>query len=255
MRVFLLLTLGCIFVVGTAFKWPFAQPRITNQSRIKHIHFIRHGLGTHNVAGEGHCNDAALLDAPLVEEGRAQAQALGDDLSKAGIRADLYVSSPLRRALQTTELIRNSMLRDGMGTTKRVLVEEDAREHFTKCTENSRRSISEAYADFPDYNFSSIASNLDPFLPAGGGLAVYEEGGALEVRVSRFLHFLQSRHETEVIVVGHAEYIGCALGFAQRMGWERMRPRNLPDHVVAKPGGFIYNCQVVSYELHVASAE
>jgi broad specificity phosphatase PhoE len=70
--------------------------------------FVRHGQAEHNVAAHGPEGDAAYLnkayeDAPLTEEGKAQAKATGEALAKYNIVG--MWSSPLTRCIQTSEEI------------------------------------------------------------------------------------------------------------------------------------------------------
>ena len=66
------------------------------------IYFIRHGLSEANVKrvfpGQ---ND----DSPLVDEGRQQAKDTAREILKEGLKIDRIVSSPLRRAFETAEII------------------------------------------------------------------------------------------------------------------------------------------------------
>lgn len=70
--------------------------------------FVRHGQAAHNVAAHGPEGDAAYLneaykDAPLTEEGKAQAKATGEALANCNIVG--MWSSPLTRCIQTADEI------------------------------------------------------------------------------------------------------------------------------------------------------
>jgi broad specificity phosphatase PhoE len=71
--------------------------------------FVRHGEATHNVAfrevGQAAFRDAKNKDAPLTEVGVAQAKGLGKALAEAGHAIVDIWSSPLTRAIQTTQEI------------------------------------------------------------------------------------------------------------------------------------------------------
>lgn len=69
------------------------------------ITFLRHGESVGN-ALELHQGQA---DFPLTERGRAQAQALAERWQRQGRRYDLVIASPLRRALETAQIIAQAL--------------------------------------------------------------------------------------------------------------------------------------------------
>ena len=64
------------------------------------IYFVRHGQSEDNVAG---VTSGAERDALLTDEGRSQARLAGQQLKDKSI--DLIVCSPMKRAIETAELI------------------------------------------------------------------------------------------------------------------------------------------------------
>jgi len=70
----------------------------------KDFYIFRHGQSTYNLEGrtQGQTNDSVLT-----ELGKTQALAIGQKLQNKGI--EIIVSSPLKRALQTTELANKSL--------------------------------------------------------------------------------------------------------------------------------------------------
>lgn len=217
----------------------------------KTIHFIRHGLAQHNVGSAG-CYDFEVYDARLVDVGTEQAMSIGSELAKAGTHTDVIITSPLWRTLQTTSF----MLKHGWGdgrSSPDVFVMEDAREHFTACTDNARGTTSRAAAAFPDFHFDPLASNRDPMLVGGEGLGQYESSDDLHERAARFLHALRNRAESNIIVVSHGTFIGAALAQAEQMGWVRVTMPRLSEHAIAQPGQFFGNCQVATVELRSSS--
>ena len=217
----------------------------------KTVHFIRHGLAQHNVGSAG-CYDFEVYDARLVDVGTGQAMSLGGELSKAGVHADAIITSPLWRTLQTTSFL----LKHGWGDDRSspdVFVMEDAREHFTACTDNARGTTSRAAAAFPGFHFDPLASNRDPMLVGGEGIGQYESSDDLHERAARFLNALRNRAESNIIVVSHGTFIGAALVQAEQMGWARVSIPRLSEHVIAQPGQFFGNCQVASVELRSSS--
>lgn len=63
--------------------------------------FLRHGESTGNAESRWQ----GQSDYPLTERGRAQAQALAKRWKDEGVRFDLAISSPLKRAKETAEII------------------------------------------------------------------------------------------------------------------------------------------------------
>lgn len=67
------------------------------------MHYIRHGQSEFNIAMNTTGQDPGIVDAPLTEQGRAQALAAANTLSEHKITH--LVSSPYTRALQTASII------------------------------------------------------------------------------------------------------------------------------------------------------
>ena len=67
---------------------------------MKTVYFVRHGESEANAAGIA---AGAGLDVGLTNDGRVQAQRVGDDLKNKKI--DLIVSSPMKRAYETAAII------------------------------------------------------------------------------------------------------------------------------------------------------
>ena len=251
-----MIRLGGVFIFFVATKcvtscpWQLANMAISSVSRVdKVVHFVRHGVGRHNVASAG-CHDFSVFDARLVKQGVEQALALGAELATAGVRADIIITSPMWRTLQTTSYIVDGF-DGGRGTQNPgVVVTEDLREHFTACTDSARGKTASAAAAFPSFYFDPLASNRDPMLVGGDGLGQFESFDDLHVRAARVVEALRNRPETHIIVVSHCMFIGAALEQAYLMGWVRVKVPRLPEHVVAKPeSGHFGNCQVASLEL------
>jgi hypothetical protein len=82
----------------------------------KIIHFIRHGQGYHNVAGEVQYKSyksEEWFDAHLTQEGWKQATQLHAHLRAVNLCPDLVIVSPLMRALETAVAVfgRNQALK------------------------------------------------------------------------------------------------------------------------------------------------
>ncbi len=69
------------------------------------IYVIRHGLSEGNAAGV----IQGFADSPLTDIGRSQAKLLGRFLRRENVSADTIYSSPLKRALETAEIIADEL--------------------------------------------------------------------------------------------------------------------------------------------------
>jgi broad specificity phosphatase PhoE len=224
---------------------------------VKTIHFVRHGLALHNIASRG-CDDENVFDPALVSFGVTQAEDLGAELAKAtGTRVDVIISSPLQRTLQTAAYLRNALNAQARlvgGPAIDVVVFEDAREHFTGCTDAMRKDTSVAKSAFPDFIFNSSLHERDPFrFPDAGGNAQYEKNEALRARAARFFRALGDRPEAHVVAVSHVGIIWRTIDEALKQGWIRVVPPALPARIVYDQGPHFSNCQVASYELRACA--
>jgi broad specificity phosphatase PhoE len=84
------------------------------------LYFVRHGQSEANMQ---QIFDGQRLDSLLTETGKAQAQALIDPLRKLGIKR--IVSSPLKRARQTAEIISVGLGLDQPIVYDKRLMEDD----------------------------------------------------------------------------------------------------------------------------------
>lgn len=65
------------------------------------LYLVRHGIATQRLSGNV-VNDA---QRPLTEEGRSETKQVAIGLKRLGIKPDWVVSSPLKRAIETAEII------------------------------------------------------------------------------------------------------------------------------------------------------
>ena len=231
-----------------------SESPLTAVCNVKTIHFVRHGLALHNIASKG-CDDENVFDPPLVSFGVTQAEDLGTEMAN-NVRVDIVISSPMQRTLQTATSLRNALIAQtslvGLPAVD-VVVFEDAREHFTGCTDAMRKDTSEAKSAFPDFIFNSSIHERDPFrFPEDGGEARYEENSALHARAARFVRALGERPETHIVAVSHGWFIWRSIDEALKQNWVRIVPP-LPARIVYDEGPHFANCQVASYELRTCS--
>lgn len=69
------------------------------------VYILRHGDAVDRVTG-GYAHDA---DRPLTEAGRAEVLAVASGLRRLGLTLDLLLTSPLVRAVQTAEIIAETL--------------------------------------------------------------------------------------------------------------------------------------------------
>lgn len=173
----------------------------------KLAYFVRHGEGIHNVAqqewrrekkpGEPYTLDTdpefRYLDAQLTSLGREQASALATQA--ANIEADLYLTSPLRRATQTL----------GLGfSPSEALCLEDLHEQGGLHTCDRRKDTKELKKEFPWVDYSLIKDGSDPLW--GEGIH-REEIKNVQARCQNFLVWLQGRAEKRIVIATHSAFL------------------------------------------------
>lgn len=163
---------------------------------IKDVILIRHGQSTFNSLFEMSGIDPLHFDAPLSSFGVEQV------LSKCAaaklLDADLVVSSPLTRALQTA----TGLFADGPAP---IIVLSLHRERLGNSCDVGR-APSALSEDFPNLNFD----HLDETWWFNGdkderGVPVEPDYQFIQ-RVSDFSHWISSRPERTIVVVGHGTF-------------------------------------------------
>jgi broad specificity phosphatase PhoE len=152
------------------------------------VFLVRHGESEANAAGRLQ----GRLDVPLSERGRAQARQLGAWLRERRIRWDFVYSSPLLRARQTADIVREAV--EGPD----VQVELDLAEVSVGRLEGLGRE--EIAVQHPDFLKRSI-TDLADFSAYGG--ESYDE---LQARIRGLLGRLIERHrrsDDSILVVAH----------------------------------------------------
>jgi broad specificity phosphatase PhoE len=153
------------------------------------IYLIRHGQSKGNAGG--------LLqgsqDYGLSELGRHQAAALGDWLRGKEIQLRTVFTSPLKRALETAQLL-TSGLESPAPTARDELREYDA-------GELEGLTYAESVARFPQFAQRTMSQRGD-FSPYGG-----ESRNQIRDRLSRFIGEIQENYaDADIAAVGHG---GC----------------------------------------------
>lgn len=205
------------------------------------VHFIRHAEGYHNVetkrTGDNHCllrgdrpaSEHPMYDSKLTPKGIQQAESLREILAHrpSGGRSftsfDLVVVSPLTRTCETALHVFGNPRKPGIpgflcdgqapiGSPEyeaglkvpapRFLVREECRERFGHYVCDGRRSISEIRAEFPDFDFSEVATDEDRY---------YSDERETDEdccdRAVQFLEWLNTRPEKCIAVVTHSSFL------------------------------------------------
>ena len=125
----------------------------------KTIYFVRHGEATHNVAPRPWGPE--LIDAPLTDVGRAQAETLQAITRRVEQDIEVVIVSPLTRAIQTA-LIGFSTLAE-RGDFPFIAMEE-CRRRFGKNLPDKRRCRSALATEFDRVDFTGIGEADELFL-------------------------------------------------------------------------------------------
>ena len=198
---------------------------ISKEESVKIVHFVRHGQGFHNLLADIYSSQgkewtqfkrdennpyvrAELLDAPLTDKGRKQAQALQPQVESFGINTndntnevqslELVVLSPHCRALQTGLIAFQSYL-----NKVPFLAHEMAREEIGVHLCDQRRPISSQKLEFPLVNFDLIESDEDSLFRHDRR----ENKEEIGERIYSFLEWLETRNEKHIGVTSHSGWL------------------------------------------------
>ncbi|CAL9093236.1 unnamed protein product [Musa textilis] len=194
--------------------------------RCKTVHLVRHGQGIHNVKGEKDFRaylSPELFDAPLTPLGWDQVDNLRKHIRACGLykKIQLVITSPLLRTMQTAVgVFGGDSYTDGVNVPA-LMVEnvgnsswpaisslncppfiavESCREHLGVRPCDKRRNISEYRHLFPAIDFSLIENDEDILWKAD----VRETNEEVAARGVKFLNWLWTRKENEIVVVSHS---------------------------------------------------
>lgn len=193
-----------------------ASPPADVPSGSKLVHFIRHGEGFHNVAQrewradplwDGKSEpytidtdpDGRYVDAELNGKGKGQAT----DLQQltAGLKPELLVVSPMRRATLTGLLAFEAHIACG---ELPVLANELCHERAGRHTCDRRLPLAELTAAFPAVDYAAIQSEEDPYWGDGTTREPWKDLG---VRAGAFATWLFERPESHVAVAAHSAFL------------------------------------------------
>jgi probable phosphoglycerate mutase len=158
------------------------------------VFWVRHGQ---NVANLSRTFSYRVFDGDLTDQGRDQALVLARSLADAGLRFTALWASPLRRAMQTAEILAHELdlrLAGSLDELREVNVGElDGRNDAT------------AWATYDQILADWRNGNLDRRFPGG------ENRHELAARISSALHRLASASAGPILVVAHGANIRAAI--------------------------------------------
>jgi broad specificity phosphatase PhoE len=170
--------------------------------RPKSVHFIRHCIAAHNVRPFA-CSSPEVFDPELTTEGLADAFALGARISSGSPPTDAVIlTSSLMRALQTAHELQRTSWTSSLFKPK-VIVIEELREVYSRCTADMRRPLSVAASRFPDFDFSGIGSETDP----RQAVTSDEQDAEILRRTTKVLALVRSRPEHDVFIISHGRFL------------------------------------------------
>jgi len=180
---------------------------------------VRHGEGRANVGGV----IAGLSGCEgLTELGRRQVRALNARWAQTGFQPDVLVSSPVRRARETAEILAASM--PGLGVV----------EDCALCEMHNGEADGLTWQDYDAKygRFNVIAEPSRPFAPGA------ESWADVMARVRKCMEELAAQHisKTAVVVTHSGFVIATVLGLlAVQSSTDRATPRSLVhvDHLLA----------------------
>jgi len=210
------------------------QAPSVSKSNVKVVHFVRHGQGFHNLMADlakaagrewvpfTHTPEnpyimPELLDAPLTDKGRQQAQQLQPIVRAWENPPELVVFSPNCRALQTGLIVFQDWIPSSSTTTTSTtstttntktpkvpfLAHEMVREENGVHSCDQRRTVSQQQMEFPQVDFGLLESDEDPLFRKD----VRESKLQVGERIYQFMEWLADRSETHVAVNSHSGWL------------------------------------------------
>ena len=201
------------------------------------LYFVRHGEAEHNpllVKGNFKSKDPAEINAALcrearsivnprlTEKGRAQAAELGSKLQAEGYKFDVCITTPLARAIETTQLAFGNL-------AAKFVVTADAVESATPKLAgpqrgHSKQDMLQMFPFLADWDLSEVREGgpqsnwvlgeaIEPTEEAGGRCGpAYLNPLTAEERIEPLAAWLKARPEQTIVVVGHSGVFDKLLG-------------------------------------------
>lgn len=162
---------------------------------MKSVFLIRHGESTFNAIYAQTLVDPWLIDAPLSPKGETQVLSARDKAQ--ALAAELVVSTPFTRALQTA--------RGLFGEAHPLVIETLHRERVTASCDIGR-SPKLLAADFPGLCFDHIGDPWWHCEDVDDNGMPNEPLDVVHERIAQFRDWLRGRPEQRIAVVGHSAF-------------------------------------------------
>ncbi|KAI1503680.1 histidine phosphatase superfamily [Biscogniauxia marginata] len=157
----------------------------------------RHAQAEHNVD-----LDYTIPDAPLTPLGKKQAASLARQIPQLQQEADVVISSPLQRTLQTTYLGWGPAV-SRLGGLKKVVCLPQAQEcNDFPCDTGSAREALEARPEFAAFDLSPLTPD---WTSKRGFWAA--DGASLAARARWVRRYLRGRPERNIVLVAHGDIL------------------------------------------------
>jgi broad specificity phosphatase PhoE len=169
----------------------------------KRIHFVRHTEGLHNLR-----SDLNIRDAPLSQRGWYDAQELGRRFvqDKSNFVCAI-VSSPLRRAIQTTlaafpRILNSALSPEDSGQAVKLVLDANLQE-ISDYPANTGSSLKKLENEFPE--IATQIQHLDPkwYIKSGSNLPLPDLRTVILEELNRISESLTTTNEPDIIVVTH----------------------------------------------------
>ncbi|EME39879.1 hypothetical protein DOTSEDRAFT_137925 [Dothistroma septosporum NZE10] len=162
------------------------------------IFLTRHAQAQHNVDLDYMGNP----DSPLTALGKKQAASMAHQIPKLQQEAELIVSSPLKRTLQTTRLGWGPAV-ERLGGIKKVVTLPQAQEvNDYPCDTGSSKEVLEADPEFAQFDFSS----LTPDWTSKRGFWA-DDAETVRKRAQWVRQWLRERPEANIVLVAHGDIL------------------------------------------------
>lgn len=186
----------------TASKIPISKEKLEVNQKI--VHLVRHAKGAHNAAAEydySAYQREDLEDALLTEEGVEQCFTLAEESQLLAEAVELVVVSPLNRTIQTAIYSFPHLL-------GRVpwIARPEIRETMGKHPCDRMTPVSQKSSQYPDIDFDALDNHEKDhdYYKYNHEREPLEH---IEQRGQRFMQWLKTRPEKEIVIVTHSGFL------------------------------------------------